>query len=116
MIGVDLVKISRISRLKERFGDDFLKRFLSDDEIKHVKNDTSIAGLWAAKEAASKALGVGIGTECGFKDIMISKTSKNAPMLKFSSHVMQDFNIKSTSISITHDGDFAIAVVALQTF
>ncbi|KEA46664.1 4'-phosphopantetheinyl transferase [Campylobacter mucosalis] len=114
MIGIDIVAIDRISRLKKRFGDSFLRRFLSDDEISLAKNDTTLAGFWAAKEAASKALGVGISKECGFDDIKISKNSKNAPMIDFSEHILKDFNIKNASLSITHDGGFAIAVVALS--
>lgn len=57
MIGIDIVKIDRISRLKARHGELFLKRFLSDSEIALAKNDATLAGFWAAKEAASKALG-----------------------------------------------------------
>lgn len=76
MIGIDIVKIDRISRLKARHGELFLKRFLSDSEIALAKNDATLAGFWAAKEAASKALGVGISKECGFLDIELSKDAK----------------------------------------
>lgn len=114
MIGIDIVAISRISRLKERFGENFLKRFLSDDEIILAKSDESLAGFWAAKEAASKALGVGIGVECGFLDIKISKNAKNAPILSFSGKIMQNFKIKNANLSISHDAGFAAAIVFLE--
>lgn len=114
MIGIDIVSINRISKLKKRFGDSFLKRFLTDSEINLAKSDASIAGLWAAKEAASKALGVGISSECGFYDIVISKNAKHAPILTFSAKVANKFNIKNTNLSITHDGGFAIAMVVLN--
>lgn len=114
MIGVDLVKIERIAGLIERRGDKALQRFLSDDEISLVKTPQTAAGFWAAKEACAKALGCGIGAECGFHDIVIGKTPKGAPLLSLSDRVTATFGIKATSLSITHDGDYAIAVVALE--
>ncbi|MCF6329963.1 MAG: holo-ACP synthase [Sulfurimonas sp.] len=116
MIGIDLVKISRIERLIKRFGDKALQKFLSKNEISLIKNHKTAAGFWATKEACSKALGVGIGKECSFFDITISKTTKGAPLLKLSQKLMSDFNIKNMSVSITHDGEYAIAVVAIETF
>jgi len=114
MIGVDIVVISRIEKMMEKFGDKALQRFLSDDEISLIKTPTSAAGFWAAKEAASKALGTGIGSECGFTDIILSKTSKGAPKLTFSQKIIEKFRINDSSVSITHDGGFAIAVVAIE--
>ena len=113
MIGIDIVKIDRISRLKARHGELFLKRFLSNSEIALAKNDATLAGFWAAKEAASKALGVGISKECGFLDIVLSKSAKGAPKIKFSQRIYTSFNIKEASLSITHDGGFAIAAVMI---
>ena len=115
MIGVDIVVISRIEKLIEKFGGKALERFLSQKEIELVKSPTSAAGYWAAKEAASKAIGTGIGKECAFYDIKISKTKKGAPLLKYSKKIEKKFGIKDTSLSITHDGGFAIAVVAVET-
>ena len=115
MIGIDLIKTSRMNRLLERFGDKALQKFLNQDEIKLIKNYKTAAGFWAAKEACSKALGVGIGTDCNFHDILISKTNKGAPILNLSNKVLNNFNITDTSLSITHDGEYAIAVVALES-
>ncbi len=115
MIGIDLIKLDRIKGSLDRFGDRFLKRFLCDEEILLVKNHKTAAGFWAAKEASSKALGSGIGKECGFHDIILSKTDKGAPKLTLSARLMEIHNITDTSVSITHDGDYAIAVVALES-
>lgn len=114
MIGIDLIKTQRMQRLMERFQDKALQKFLSKEEIKLVKNYKTASGFWAAKEAASKALGVGIGAECSFHDITITKTQKGAPLLHFSTKVIKNFNIVDTSLSITHDGEYAIAVVAIE--
>jgi holo-[acyl-carrier protein] synthase len=114
MIGVDMVVVSRIEKLMEKFGEKALHRFLSNEEISLVKKPTNAAGFWAAKEAASKALGTGIGSECSFHDIFISKTDKGAPKITFSQEVLKKFAIKDSSLSITHDGGLAIAVVAIE--
>ncbi|MBA3025570.1 MAG: holo-ACP synthase [Sulfurimonas sp.] len=114
MIGIDLIKSSRMESLMERFGEKALKKFLSEDEILLVKNYKTAAGFWALKEACSKALGVGIGTECSFHDIVISKTPKGAPTISLSTKVVEMFGIQTTSVSITHDGEYAIAVVAIE--
>lgn len=114
MIGIDLIKTERIESLMNRFGEKSLKRFLSAEEIALVKNARNAAGFWAAKEACAKALGCGIGSECGFHDIRISKTAKGAPLLSLSQSVQTRFRIAHTSLSISHDGEYAIAVVALE--
>jgi len=114
MIGIDLIKTSRMSHLMERFGEKALQKFLSSDEIALVKNYKTAAGFWAVKEASSKALGVGIGSECSFHDIIITKTPKGAPKVEFSPSILKTFNIVATSASITHDGEYAIAVVAIK--
>ncbi|EQB35507.1 hypothetical protein M947_09490 [Sulfurimonas hongkongensis] len=115
MIGIDLIQISRMQRLMEKFGQKALERFLSPPEIELALNYKTAAGFWAAKEALSKALGVGIGKDCAFKDITISKTQKGAPKLELSQRLIDAFHITDTSLSITHDGDYAIAVVAIES-
>jgi len=114
MIGIDLIKTERLERTIERFGDRAVNRVLSQHDIHLYKNNRNFAGLWAAKEACAKALGCGIGSECGFHDIILSKTPKGAPQLSLSPRVRKHFNITDASVSITHDGDYTIAVVALE--
>jgi holo-[acyl-carrier protein] synthase len=114
MIGIDLIKMDRMERFIERFGDRGLHKFLSESEIELIKNPRNAAGFWAAKEACAKALGCGIGSECGFHDIILTKTPKGAPLISLTSNVRDHFSITSMSVSITHDGDYAIAVVALE--
>ena len=114
MIGIDIVVISRVESMIERFKEKALKKFLTEDEILLVKSASTAAGFWAAKEAASKAIGTGIGKECSFHDIKISKTKRNAPKIKYSKKLIKKFKIKNSSVSITHDGGFAIAVVAIE--
>ena len=114
MIGIDLIKIERMARLIDKFEDKALKRFLSDEEILLIKSPRNAAGFWAAKEAFSKALGTGIGSECGFHDIILSKNERGAPKIAFSKKVRDQFKLKEAALSITHDGEYAIAVVTIN--
>jgi holo-[acyl-carrier protein] synthase len=114
MIGIDLIKTERMKGSIERFAEKFLHRFLSPNEISLVKNHKTAAGFWAAKEACSKALGCGIGSECGFHDIILSKTDKGAPVITLTPALMQKYCVEDISLSITHDGEYAIAVVAIE--
>lgn len=114
MLGVDLIKISRMEHLLERFGEKALERFLCETEISLVKNFKTAAGFWAAKEAFSKAIGTGIGAHCSFHDIKIYKDEKGAPYIAVSKHLVQHHKIIESALSITHDGEYAIAVVTLS--
>lgn len=114
MIGIDITSIDRIAKMYEKFGEKAYKRFLNDDEILLVKRVESAAGFWAAKEAASKAIGTGIGKECSFLDIKIKKDKNGAPKIKYKKEIRKKFKIKKSHLSITHDGGFAIAVVTNQ--
>ncbi|VAY87581.1 Holo-[acyl-carrier protein] synthase [hydrothermal vent metagenome] len=111
MVGIDIVTISRIEKMIQRFGDKALHKFLSKKEIKLSKKISTIAGFWAAKEAASKAIGTGIGQHCSFKDIKITKNKKGQPFLRYKKRLRLKFKINNSSLSISHDGNFAIAVV-----
>jgi len=114
MIGIDLIKTSRMEKMLQKFGEKALQKFLCESEIELVKNYKTASGFWAVKEATSKALGVGIGSQCSFKDMVITKTNKGAPVLNLSAKITKNFNIKDSSVSITHDGDYAIAVVVIE--
>ena len=111
MIGIDIASIQRIEKMYEKFGEKAYKRFLNEDEIALVKSSNTAAGFWAAKEAASKALGTGIGKECSFHDIKIKKNKLGAPKLKYKKEIRKKFKIKKSHLSITHDQGLAIAVV-----
>ena len=114
MIGIDIVSISRIERSLDRFGDKFKNRFMTENEILNTKKIASIAGIWSAKEAFSKALGTGIGKEFSFLDIEIIKDKKGKPNINIlDQKLLKKLNNKKIDISITHDGGFAIAAVII---
>ena len=114
MIGIDIASISRIEKMITKFGDRAKKKFMTPREIKERKKISSIAGIWAGKEAFSKALGVGIGKEISFKDIEIVKNSLGKPSIQILNPVLEKkLEGKKFDISITHDNGVAIAVVII---
>jgi holo-[acyl-carrier protein] synthase len=120
MIGIDIVKTERFVNFYEKFNKKGLKKFLNNSEIELVfdsKNNikiSTVAGFWAVKEAVSKALQTGIGSELNFHDILISKTKKNAPIVELNQKVKKSLNIKEVAVSITHDGDYTVAVAFIE--
>jgi holo-[acyl-carrier protein] synthase len=112
-IGTDIIQISRIEDALHRHGTKFKNRFLSSAEMQLAKKPESLAGFWASKEAISKALGCGIGSRLGFHDITIKKDPRGAPFFNLSEDAQKLHPILSSSLSISHDGGFAIAVVAI---
>ncbi|MDR1614301.1 MAG: holo-ACP synthase [Campylobacteraceae bacterium] len=114
MVGTDIIEIKRFERFLEHFAEKALEKYLDKDEIKLVKNAQSAAGFFAAKEAVSKALGLGISKECGFFDIKIYKLPNGAPSFTLSPHLIKTYKITSLSLSISHDGGFAIAIAVIE--
>ncbi|MFL4973030.1 MAG: holo-ACP synthase, partial [Microvirga sp.] len=72
-LGIDIIKIERIAAALKRFGDRFPRRVLTDAEARYVRNrPQNFAGRWAAKEAVSKVLGLGV-RGVGWRDIEIAR-------------------------------------------
>jgi len=112
-IGTDITVVSRIEKSINKFGDKFINKLLTKEERNLSKKVESIAGYWAAKEAVSKALGCGISSELTFHDIIIYKDEKGAPHFKLSNKAQTIHHISKSSLSIAHDGGFAIAMVII---
>ena len=113
MIGIDIVSIKRFEKFLEK--KTALQKYLSDEEICLVTSASTAAGFFATKEAVAKALGTGIGKTCNFKDIKIHKDEKGAPYYTLSTHLIEEFAILETALSISHDSGFAIAVTEIKT-
>ncbi len=115
MIGIDIVNLKRFENFLNSHKDRALKKFLCESEIALINSSQSAAGFFAAKEAISKALKTGIGKECGFKDIKIDKDKNGAPFFTLPNSIVQKYQITQTSLSISHDSGFAIAVAVINS-
>ncbi len=116
MVGIDIVDIERFDQFYKKFKDKALERFLNQNEINLSKKKIqTIAGFFASKEAISKALGTGIGKELSFHDIQIHKTKQNAPYFTLPKQIIDKYSITETSLSITHEKKYAIAVASIKS-
>ena len=108
--GIDIVKISRFKNLiNDKF---FMNKNFNEKEIKYINNNIeTLAGLYASKEALLKALKKGINNY-NLKDIEVIHDSNKAPSFIFYNE-LEKLNINSISLSISHDGDYAIAIVSI---
>lgn len=102
-IGIDLVYIPEFQKRLERSGG-VEKVFIGSELAQNLKLE-GLAGIFAAKEAFMKA----IGRKIGWHDVWIEKKESGQPMI-FSPSLAQE---QEASISISHDGDYTIAVALI---
>ena len=117
--GVDIVKIDRFKKIMQ--DDKFLNKYFSKIETEYInkksnKNQT-VAGLYAAKEAVLKALGIGIGMGLDLKEIVINHDDNGAPFVEIDAKMQYYLNTKgcsNISISISHDREYAISFCVIN--
>ncbi len=121
-IGTDIIRIERMTALFERHGKAFVNRIFTDNERTEAatrKNPIEYyAGRWAAKEAVSKALQCGIGKNCSWQDINIQNTPEGNPQMSLSGSAAvkaAGINAGNIHVSISHEREYACAMVILET-
>jgi holo-[acyl-carrier protein] synthase len=114
-VGVDLIEVARIRRAFTRHPSRFLARHYTEREQQECGHDASrLATRWAAKEAAVKALGTGIGP-VGWRDVEVLCDASGAPSLHLhgrATAVAAARGLDTWSVSLSHTVDHAVAVVA----
>lgn len=112
--GVDLIDISRVAEAIGRHGERFLDRVFTEYEQVECKGRTpSLAARFAAKEAAAKALGCGIG-KVNWTDIEIRSDGMKAPYLVLyeeGERLAKELRLAAWSVSLSHTETQAIAFV-----
>lgn len=124
MIGIDIIEVKRMKKaIKEN--PKVVDRFLSVKEKEYISLKSklaagkkypadlySICGMFAAKEAILKAIGVGITSGFGFMDIEIDHNKFGAPVVKLSANLKKyckSHKFGDIFVSISHDGEYSIA-------
>lgn len=119
--GTDIVQISRMADMAARHGRS-LGRFFTAQERAYCQRDDgawrpeSLAGIFAAKEALFKALGTGF-RQGKWTDVEVCHDSLGAPYYQLYGYYAQAVQMKTgqpPSLSIAHDGDYAIAFTVLE--
>jgi holo-[acyl-carrier protein] synthase len=123
-LGTDIIYIPRIEKVLEQFGDRFLRRVYTPNELldcRYERNSPSrtamskLAGRWAAKEAVVKALGTG-WQGVGYTDVEICRQPSGVPSVQLHGRalvVVESWGQLQWQLSLSHDGDYAIATAIL---
>lgn len=120
-VGIDMVQISRIEKALKRWGDRFLGRVFTESEIEYCNNTARPAARFAlrfaAKEAFSKALGLGFRKGVSFQHIEVIRAPNGRPHLDLhgkARDLCKQHDIKKSFLSLSDDGPYAVAVVVLE--
>ena len=112
-LGIDIIKVDRIRASIERFGSRFSERVLTPSERRYVRDrPETFAGRWAAKEAVSKVLGLGV-RGIGWKDIEVERLPTGQPAVRLHGRAAaraEQLGMHRIALSITHESDYAVAI------
>tara|TARA_R110001632_G_scaffold191589_1_gene312409 strand:+ start:47648 stop:48028 length:381 start_codon:yes stop_codon:yes gene_type:complete len=120
-LGTDIVEIARIEKLLTR-SSRLAQRVLTASELaifdEHTFPARYLAKRFAAKEAAVKALGIGIGNGISFQNVEVHNLPSGQPFLRFYAKfalLCEQRNITSSYISISDEQSYAVATVILES-
>jgi holo-[acyl-carrier protein] synthase len=112
-LGVDIVKIDRIRTALARHGRRFPLRILTPAEDAYVRDrPENLAGRWAAKEAVSKVLGLGV-RGVGWREIEIVRLPTGQPTVRLHDRALgraQQMGMERIAVSISHEREYAVAI------
>ena len=112
-LGIDIVKVARIRNALERFGERFSRRVLTASERRYVRDrPETMAGRWAAKEAVSKVLGLGV-RGIGWQEIEIERLPTGQPAVRLHGRAgrrAEQLGMSRIALSISHESEYAIAI------
>src|SRR4051794_19364705 len=112
-LGIDIIKVDRIRASLERFGSRFTGRVLTPSEQRYVRDrPETMAGRWAAKEAVSKVLGLGV-RGIGWRDIEIERLPTGQPAVRLHGRAQaraEQLGMGRIAVTISHEADYAVAM------
>ncbi len=121
-VGTDIVELSRVQAIYERFGDRFVRRLLMDEEIElfHKSKEPVrfLAMRFAGKEATVKAMGTGFAHGVWIRDVGITMNQWGRPLVAWSERgkrVCDRLGIGKGHVSLTDDAGLVIAFAVVET-
>jgi holo-[acyl-carrier protein] synthase len=112
-LGIDIIKVERIADALRRFGPRFPRRILTDAEAAYVRDrPETLAGRWAAKEAVSKVLGLGV-RGVGWREIEIVRLPTGQPTVRLHDRALRradQLGMERIAVSISHEREYAVAI------
>jgi holo-[acyl-carrier protein] synthase len=118
--GVDLVEVRRIEETIARFGERFLNRVYTAQELGYCRGrPPELAARFAAKEAVSKTLGVGIQHREGvcWREIEVVSDPRGKPAVQLTGRAAQragELGYHTFALSLSHTREYAIALVVAE--
>lgn len=120
-IGIDIVYMPRIKKMWERWQERFLKYIFTQTEIDYCLRKKlfyyELAARVAAKEAFAKAVGLGWRQGLKWRDVEVVNLKTGQPVLNLydrAQEICARAGVKNAFVSLTHDRDYAVAVVVLE--
>ena len=108
-VGIDLIQISRIADSVATFGERFLQRVYTTNELAYARGvPERLAARFAAKEAAKKALGL---DGVSWRDLEVHRAPSGACQLVLHGAARETAGAYELALSMSHDGDHATAIV-----
>jgi holo-[acyl-carrier protein] synthase len=112
-LGIDIIRVDRIKGTLAKFGRRFARRVLTESEDRYVRDrPENFAGRWAAKEAVSKVLGLGV-RGVGWTEIEIQRLPTGAPAVRLHGRAArraEQLGMDRIAVSISHEDDYAVAI------
>lgn len=119
--GIDIIEVPRVAQSIARFGDRFLQRIFTADEIHYCRSKRNsverFAARFAAKEAAFKAIGTGMRQGVSWVEVEVRRQPGGRPTINFSGVAAKHaaaLGMKRATLSITHTAETAMAQVILE--
>lgn len=120
--GVDLIEIARVERMLARYADRFLERVFTPAEMMYCRGHTAeLAARFAAKEAVSKALGVGVRMisrdGINWQDVEVINDLRGKPLVRLHGRAAEradELGLTEWAISLSHTREHAIALVVAR--
>ena len=118
-VGLDVCDVRRLQRALARAG--FRERVYADSEVRdcegRARRHLHYAARFAAKEAYFKAIGTGWGKGVGWRDVVVERPGGGAPCLRVTGAAARrasDLGVTRSHLSLSHAGEYAVAVVVLE--
>jgi holo-[acyl-carrier protein] synthase len=121
-IGYDMVEVSRIESVLQRWGNKFEERVFTQRELKYCKNkrncNQALACRFAAKEAVFKALGTGWQRGVGWRDVEVKNNSMGKPSIVLNGYTERlagELGVSNIFVSMTNTENYGAAQVILTS-
>ena len=117
--GTDIVNVDRIKKSIEELGEKFIKRIYTDEEINYCESRRmckyeSYAVRFAAKEAVYKAISPTKEQNGVFTEVEVLNEETGKPYIVLHGELKKILQDKKIDVSLSHEREFAIAMVVIE--